>query len=650
MNGFDNYQTALRTVINEKEGQIEDFSIEKGRKQAIDDAVSIFDIPSAEKLVEEGVKSSHTRYVLRQILNKFVKEDKVDELMDNIQEKGLGGLLDTDLKGIFKDRANEYLEGDGDVGIVQRFKNLFSTGREKLIDTLKNKPTETLRELKDKVFKDGEERFNALKAERDEKVGELRQKFNEVKERYDGLEDGDEKEALAEQLNSIKAEGTSLKASYKEQLQGLQKDTEDTLKNIQESIAKKSEDLSDSFKDTTQELTSSADESIGNIGEQATTAIREGISNYTPSILRTEEGGDSLIGNARQALEGGFNRFIGMFKGRAEQAVQQVKDTLGDRSEKFLSEFNDRNNFDIPSSLKSQIAGRKQELARIKEQYESGELGEDEARVIQDKMIRLNNEVYDLEGQAEDLKAGLTNTLRENLLSKYGLNEETLARGIENQRLGRLEPDEGDLDVLDVFGDVTTSATRAISSIGEQVTQAPSLIGQQIQFLQDTRGIVGSDSTLARALRASPREHNGTIQAEATREEEETAQSPEPTTQSPEQHEQQEQVREGEAQQPEGQAVNDVVPESERELAETGEKVGESVAKKAGEGLGEEIAEGVGEATAEAGVAEASTSYLGPLALIVGLGTLIGQTIHNIHEAKEQAHIKTLNPSAQMGV
>jgi len=462
---MDNYDLALRQAMQEKQSQIQDFTLEKSKKQSIDDATSIFDIPAAEKLIEEGVKSSHSRAVLKRVFSKFMDEDKAEELISNVQQDGLSGLLNTDLQSTVKERTSNLIEGDGEASPIQRLVNVFKSGRDNMVDMLRNKPAQTLKDLKQKLYDEGNTRFNELKGMQKQKVKELRDKFNEVKERHDSLEEGDEKDALKQQLDDINDEALKTKADFDNQIADLKSSTKTAIKDIQEKINSSADDLGDSM----------AEIAPDNIGDAIPASIREGITTFKPSILTREEGNQGFIG-------------------------------------------------------------------RIKNMF-------------------------------SDAKPAIT---------------------------------EGDIE---------------LQSMAAEAEPVGAFMSRTMSYLAKP-GITGSDSTVARALGNSPKLHTATETPEAKPSNDLT---------------------------PSTTATEDTTPADEG-AGITEEAAGKIATKEAGEELGEEVGEGLAEAGAEAGAAAAGSSFLGPLALIVGLGTLIGQTIHNVHEAKEEANIKTINPSANFGV
>lgn len=639
MNGFDTYSSALQEALNSKEQQVEDFSVEKGRKQAIDDAVSIFDIPSAEKLIEEGVKSEHTRYVLRQALRRFMGDEKADEIVDNIQNKGLKGLLDTDLKGVLKSRAEDSVEGDGS-SLLGDLTKALSGGKEGLLNFIKNKSPSSLKDFKDSIFQEGEKQAQSLKELRDGKLSELREQFNDLKGNLENAT-GEEKDAIISKLNELKAQGNSIKADYKNQLEDLKTNTKSKLQDIQDEINNQAENLSDSAKDTMQEITGATDENIGSIGDVTSSDILGSLIPKATSKIVPEEFSDvDFIDKAKSALSNGFNTISGLFKGKVSKALE-IKDNLSDRASSYLKEFNDRSNFELPKSLTNEIEAKKSLLADLKNRYETQAISREEAGDLQQQISELNNSIYDLEGKAADMTESITNNIKGNLLSKYGLNEDTLQQGLKQTQQKISGVMDEDLDINSLGDDIVPNVIKS----------AGNLITGQLQHLQTAdlaQHIPGSDSTLARALNNAPKETSGSEAKNLAGEKVEEAQNPEATTPIQEEEAQAEPAKVS------GEGVEDVVPESEQELAETGEDVGKDITKDAtadlAEETGETAAEGVAEATGEAAAATGASSYLGPLALIVGLGTLIGQTIHNVKEAKEQANITPINPSFQSGV
>lgn len=363
--------------------------------------------------------------------------------------------------------------------------------------------------------------------------------------------------------------------------------------------------------------------------DAAKNVLKAGLKKYTG--LSDEE-----IERLTTALQDGnvtdaANVSVDALKTRAARALSYLKEKINDSYTNKIS--------DLKQKTQGEIDSLREKYDDIESEFNSTE-SETIKRALKKQMDDIVSEVAQKKADLSDLVSNLKdegNRALKSLLEKAG-NLKT--SNITPENVNALESKVSEL------GDVEPTLNTVIDN---------NPVSRVMESLREP-GVTGSDSTIARALQAGEEgeQHLSGILNDHISSIEGLRSYNKPETDLLERGQQA--AQDIKQSLPRSDAVEEIVPQTEEQATGLLSKAGKTAqqllkstasgAEDAAEGVGEGVGEAVGEAIGEATLGDLIAPGIG---LIAGVGTLVGQIVGGIEEAKKKPNISAINPSVSYG-
>lgn len=380
------------------------------------------------------------------------------------------------------------------------------------------------------------------------------------------------------------------------------------------------------------------DKLISNVQENGLKGLQDSVTEFI----------NNKAGNFIDSLRQG-NIDINSLGSNLKDAITKVKQGGMDNLQKFKDTINNK----LTEKYKSLKQEGQDKLNELKQQADEleGRINVEgiESGVKED----LQNQLNDIYNQASNIKESYKSQL-EDLRGKGKQTLDSIQEEINNQSDNILNTEINDSNVNNIEDSLNVEPTPThltydlnnsdVSQMAEEAqNKLSSLISSPDEALTEIQptGVIdalrtqigrftGSDSTIARALQRGRDVQNK--MSDIIKNKQTEIQELKPT-------------------QPEAEQT--IIPETqleaegleEKAAGQTAKSLLKQGAKEVGIDVGEEAGEEAGTVAAELGLGD----IIPGLGLLAGLGTLIGQTIEQVKEAKRKAHINIVNPSTNFG-